>query len=104
MMNGLEYKKLLQQKNQLSQEKKIAVEFMHNLAEAIGEGVERKVLYQRIVHSQLPTSTTTNHVSRNEILIEDDVDESTLLIALVSQWHNCVMNLWQSSDGISSST
>ena len=34
-------KKLLQQKNQLSQEKKIAVEFMHNLAEAIGEGVER---------------------------------------------------------------
>ena len=49
-------KKLLQQKNQLSQEKKIAVEFMHNLAEAIGEGVERKVLYQRIVHTAVITT------------------------------------------------
>jgi phosphoserine phosphatase RsbU/P len=47
---------LIQQKNQLSQEKKIAVEFMHNLAEAIGEGVERKVLYQRIVHTAVITT------------------------------------------------
>jgi len=49
-------KRLIQQKNQLSQEKKIAIEFMHNLAEAIGEGVERKVLYQRIVHTAVITT------------------------------------------------
>jgi len=49
-------KLLIKQKNQLSQEKKIAVEFMHNLAEAIGEGVERKVLYQRIVHTAVITT------------------------------------------------
>ncbi len=53
-------KQLLEQKNQLSQEKKLAVEFMHNLAEAIGEGVERKVLYQRIVHTAV---ITTNAMS-----------------------------------------
>ena len=47
---------LLNQKNQLAQEKKLAVEFMHNLAEAIGEGVERKVLYQRIVHTSVVTT------------------------------------------------
>ncbi len=49
-------KELQDQKNQLTQEKKIAVEFMHNLAEAIGEGVERKVLYQRIVHTAVITT------------------------------------------------
>lgn len=49
-------KDLFEQKNQLAQEKKMAVEFMHNLAEAIGEGVERKVLYQRIVHTAVITT------------------------------------------------
>jgi sigma-B regulation protein RsbU (phosphoserine phosphatase) len=49
-------KRLSEQKNQLAQEKKMAVEFMHNLAEAIGEGVERKVLYQRIVHTAVITT------------------------------------------------
>ena len=49
-------KNLLDQNNQLAQEKKIAVDFMHNLAEAIGEGVERKVLYQRIVHTAVKTT------------------------------------------------
>ena len=49
-------KDLLEQNNQLAQEKKIAVDFMHNLAEAIGEGVERKVLYQRIVHTAVKTT------------------------------------------------
>lgn len=49
-------KDLFEQKNQLAQEKKMAVEFMHNLAEAIGEGVERKVLYQRIVHTAVMTT------------------------------------------------
>lgn len=47
---------LFEQKNQLAQEKKMAVEFMHNLAEAIGEGVEKKVLYQRIVHTAVVTT------------------------------------------------
>ena len=50
------HKLLFEQKNQLAQEKKMAVEFMHNLAEAIGEGVERKVLYQRIVHTAVMTT------------------------------------------------
>jgi len=45
------HRTLIEQKTQLSQEKKIAVEFMHNLAEAIGEGIDRKVLYQRIIHT-----------------------------------------------------
>ena len=49
-------KELSNQKNQLAQEKKLAVEFMHNLAEAVGEGVERKVLYQRIVHTSVITT------------------------------------------------
>ena len=49
-------KNLLDQNNQLAQEKKIAVDFMHNLAEAIGEGVERKVLYHRIVHTAVKTT------------------------------------------------
>ena len=42
-------KSLLQdQKIRLQQEKEIVVNFMHNLAVAIGEGVERKDLYQTI--------------------------------------------------------
>ena len=46
-------KKLREENQQLAREKKIAVEFMHNLAEAIGEGVDRKVLYQRILHTAI---------------------------------------------------
>ena len=46
-----ERKKLHSQNNQLAQEKRIAVDFMHNLAEAIGEGVDKSVLYQRILHT-----------------------------------------------------
>ena len=38
-------------KQQLQQEKQIVVEFMHNLVEAIGEGAERKELFERIVHA-----------------------------------------------------
>ncbi len=50
------YTRLNEQRNEIAQEKKIAIEFMHNLAEAIGEGVERKVLYQRIVHTAIVTT------------------------------------------------
>jgi sigma-B regulation protein RsbU (phosphoserine phosphatase) len=48
---------LLKDKNaRLEQEKKIVVEFMHNLAVAIGEGVPRKELYQRIAHTAVITT------------------------------------------------
>ena len=47
----------LRDKNaRLEQEKKIVVEFMHNLAVAIGEGVPRKELYQRIAHTAVITT------------------------------------------------
>ena len=47
----------LKDKNtRLEQEKKIVVEFMHNLAVAIGEGVPRKELYQRIAHTAVMTT------------------------------------------------
>lgn len=44
------------EKIRLQKEKKIIVEFMHNLAVAIGEGVARKDLYQRIVHTAVMTT------------------------------------------------
>ncbi|WP_309400890.1 SpoIIE family protein phosphatase [Cerasicoccus maritimus] len=37
----------------LQQEKQIVVEFMHNLVEAIGDGVNRSELFQRIVHAAI---------------------------------------------------
>ena len=40
----------------LQKEKKIIVDFMHNLAVAIGEGVDRKDLCQRIVHTAVITT------------------------------------------------
>lgn len=47
---------LIDQKVRLQQEKEIVVNFMHNLAVAIGEGVERKELYQRIAHTAVMTT------------------------------------------------
>ena len=47
---------LRDEKIRLQKEKKIIVEFMHNLAVAIGEGVARKDLYQRIVHTAVMTT------------------------------------------------
>lgn len=44
----LEEEKLL-----LQQEKLIVVDFMHDLVEGIGEGVERDELFQRVVHSSI---------------------------------------------------
>lgn len=43
--------RLDEEKQHLQQEKQIVVEFMHNLVEAIGEGVGRQQLFQRIVHA-----------------------------------------------------
>lgn len=42
-----------EEKQLLQQEKHIVIEFMHNLVEAIGEGVEREKLYQKIVHTAI---------------------------------------------------
>lgn len=35
----------------MAQEKEIVVEFMHNMVQAVGEGIGREELYQRIVHA-----------------------------------------------------
>lgn len=45
--------KLDEEKQLLQQEKQIVVEFMHNLVEAIGAGVGRAELFQRIVHAAI---------------------------------------------------
>lgn len=47
---------LTDQKIRLQQEKEIIVDFMHNLAVAIGEGVDKNVLYQRIAHTAVMTT------------------------------------------------
>lgn len=49
--NELENKKA-----RLEQEKEIVVDFMHNLAVAIGEGVPKQELYQRIAHTAVITT------------------------------------------------
>ncbi len=54
--SNTEKSKLKDQKILLQQEKEIVVNFMHNLAVAIGEGVERKDLYQRIAHTAVMTT------------------------------------------------
>lgn len=44
--------RLLDEEKQLvAQEKEIVVEFMHNMVQAVGEGIGREELYQRIVHA-----------------------------------------------------
>ena len=43
-------------KVRLQQEKEIVVDFMHNLAVAIGEGIAKKDLYQRIAHTVVITT------------------------------------------------
>lgn len=42
-----------EEKQMLHQERQIVVEFMHNLVEATGEGVDRPELFRRIVHSAI---------------------------------------------------
>lgn len=42
-----------EQKQLLQQEKHVVIEFMHNLVEAIGSGIEREKLYERIVHTSI---------------------------------------------------
>jgi len=40
-----------EEKQRLEQEKQIVLEFMHNMVQAIGEGVTREALFQRIIHA-----------------------------------------------------
>ena len=42
----------LDEENQhLQQEKRVVVDFMHNMVESVGEGLGRRELFQRIVHA-----------------------------------------------------
>ncbi len=43
--------RLDEEKQLLQQEKQIVLEFMHNLADAIGQGVSREELFRRVVHA-----------------------------------------------------
>jgi sigma-B regulation protein RsbU (phosphoserine phosphatase) len=43
--------RLDEEQQHLQQEKQIVVEFMHNMVESVGEGLNRRELFQRIVHA-----------------------------------------------------
>ncbi len=45
--------RLDEEKQMLTQEKQIVLEFMHSLVEAIGDGVDREELFRRVVHSSI---------------------------------------------------
>lgn len=49
--NRRELLRLDEEKQMLAQEKQIVLEFMHNMVEAIGDGVSRTALFQRVVHA-----------------------------------------------------
>lgn len=42
-----------EEKQMLSQEKHIVLDFMHNMVEAVGEGIDREELFQRVVHAAI---------------------------------------------------
>lgn len=46
-----EVARLAEEKQMLQQEKQIVLDFMHNMVEAIGEGMNRQELFQRAVHA-----------------------------------------------------
>ncbi len=48
-----EITRLDEQRQLLHQEQQIVLEFMHNMVEAIGEGVERSELFKRVVHAAI---------------------------------------------------
>ena len=48
-----EISRLDEEKQMLNQERQIVLEFMHDIAEAIGTGVERRELFQRVVHTAI---------------------------------------------------
>lgn len=48
-----ETERLDEEKQQVSQERQLVVDFMHHMAEALGEGLTRQELHQRIVHAAI---------------------------------------------------
>lgn len=44
-------KRLEEEKDRLEQEKEIVLEFMHNLTEGVGQVIERRVLFEKMVHT-----------------------------------------------------
>lgn len=51
--NRREMTRLDEEKQLLAQENLIVLDFMHNMVEAIGEGVSRRDLFQRVVHAAI---------------------------------------------------
>ncbi len=52
-MTRRDYLRVDVEKQRLAQEKQIVLDFMHNMVEAIGAGVTRDELYQRILHTAI---------------------------------------------------
>ena len=48
-----EIKIIDEQKQLLQQEKQIVVDFMHNMVEAVAQGSDRKMMFQRIIHAAI---------------------------------------------------
>ncbi len=48
-----EAERIDEEKQQVSQERQLVVDFMHHMAEALGEGLGRQELHQRIVHAAI---------------------------------------------------
>ena len=44
---------LEEEKQQVTQERQLVVDFMHHMVEALGEGLTREALHQRIVHAAI---------------------------------------------------
>src|SRR5437868_10624035 len=45
--------RLEEEKQQVAQERQLVVDFMHHMVEALGEGLTREALLQRIVHAAI---------------------------------------------------
>lgn len=48
-----EVQRMDEEKQLLSQEKMIVFDFMHNMVEAVGEGIQRNELFRRVVHASI---------------------------------------------------
>lgn len=48
-----EVERIDEERQQVSQERQLVVDFMHHMAEALGEGLTRQELHQRIVHAAI---------------------------------------------------
>ena len=53
-------KVIREEKQRIEQEKRIVVEFMHNMVEAAGEGTSREALFQRIIHAAILSTGATS--------------------------------------------